>query len=829
MKYFVGIDLGTTNSAISTFDGENVRVWKSKKDQNDVTPSAIYVDKRGRRFYGKEAYLKSFQQPERCATLFKRFMGTSTKIKIGDEELTPEECSAEILRELFKNLPEEIRENKDEVGTIITVPAAFNQMQNAATLDAAKQAGLGKVALMQEPVAAIMRVMKDNQSNGNFLIFDLGGGTLDVAIAERISGKVNFLAHGGIAMCGGRDFDRILMNEFVAPWLKEKYSLPKDWSAQPKYKKLRSFSTYMTELAKIELSSDEHVKIEGETGIEDEHGEEIYLDVTINRAAYDRAIAEPLIKAIEMLRETIKKSGLTANDIDKIIFIGGPTNYKPLRDKVVSEVGIPGSIEVNPMTAVSEGAAIFAESVDWNSQEHERKATREQTKRDEALGLSFRYESRTPGDKAKIATVLAAQVKGYTFEISSIESGWISDVIALKNNAVVTVPLHKRGENKFVVKVYDNTGSDVRFENDTITIVKTFANVGALLASHSIGLEVKERIGSNVSRLDYLIREGDTLPAKGQRKFRSAQKVRAGSSDSINFKMWEGEIEDNIEDNRFIGQMKISGEDFDFGAIIEGTEIICNYTIDEAGSVTLDVEIPSIAESFNSGKNFYSRSEGQLNLDDVAGKLNYEGQNLLERVRDLGKAVEDDNDYEKLQQAGEVASTALSANQQAHDREELQHIVDDIQDAKKKLNEIRRNNLHVIREQELEQLKDYYDEKIKKFASPQETAQFEKLFAKAESLIERPDSAFENILQEVRYRNYDVLAKSDEFIVVDFVRLTENPYAYDDRESFEKVFEAGKKAIEQEDIVALRKVVNMLWFLKGRQDDDVSAANIVRA
>lgn len=210
MKYFVGIDLGTTNSAISTFDGENVRVWKNKRDQSDVTPSAIYLDKRGRRFYGKKAYENFFRQPERCAILFKRFMGTSTKFTIGDEVLTPEECSAEILRELFKNLPDDIRDAKDDIGIVITVPAAFNQMQNAATLDAAQAAGLGKVALMQEPVAAIMRVMKDNQADGKFLVFDLGGGTLDVAIAERISGKVNFLANGGLTMCGGRDFDKII-------------------------------------------------------------------------------------------------------------------------------------------------------------------------------------------------------------------------------------------------------------------------------------------------------------------------------------------------------------------------------------------------------------------------------------------------------------------------------------------------------------------------------------------------------------------------------------------------------------------------------------------
>ena len=147
MKFFVGIDLGTTNSAISTFDGENVRVWKNKNDQADVTPSAIFVNKRGHRFYGRRAYENSFTQPERCAKLFKRFMGTSTKFTIDDAELTPEECGAEILRELFKNLPAEIRENKDEVGIVITVPAAFNQMQNAATLEAAQKANLGKVAL----------------------------------------------------------------------------------------------------------------------------------------------------------------------------------------------------------------------------------------------------------------------------------------------------------------------------------------------------------------------------------------------------------------------------------------------------------------------------------------------------------------------------------------------------------------------------------------------------------------------------------------------------------------------------------------------------------
>lgn len=827
MKYFVGIDLGTTNSAISTFDGTEIRVWKNKREQTDVTPSAIYVDKRGRRFYGKKAYENSFRQPENCATLFKRFMGTSTKFSIGDTELTPEECSAEILRELFKNLPEEIRENKDDVGTVITVPAAFNQMQNSATLEATKMAGLSKVALMQEPVAAIMRVMKDNQSDGNFLIFDLGGGTLDVAIAERISGKVNFLANGGLTMCGGRDFDKILLNKFVVPWLEENYSLPDDWQKLDEYKLLLTLATYMAECAKIELSSGDNATIAGETGIDDEDGEEIYIDVAIDTESFSAAINEPITQAIDTARATIEKSGLSAGDIDKIIFIGGPVNYKPIRDRVVNELGIPGSIEVNPMTAVSEGAAIFAEAVDWNSQEHERKSTREQTESDSQLGLSFRYESRTPEKKARIAVVLDTEREGYTFEISSVDSGWNSGIIALKNKSLVTVPLYKRGENKFVVEVFDRGGDSVFIDNNTIVITQTFANVGALLAAHSIGVEIRDRIGSSVSRLEYLVREGDTLPAKGQKKFRAAQKLRAGSSDSINFKLYQGEIEEPITDNLFIGALKISGDDFEFGTIVEGAEIICNYTIDDAGSINLAIDIPAVGEEFY--KNFYSREDAQIDFNKDTSKLNRDGKNLLDRVRELGRAIKLDDDYEKLQRAGEVASAAISANHQNNDAEDLKHLEEDINAAKKILSDILQRNKQIIRREKFNSLRDSFNSYIRQFAEPQEIEQAEKFFERAETLIERDDSAFDDTLDEIRALGWRIIfTKDDDFVVRSFHSLTKDPDDYDDRATFYRLVQYGKNAIAQNNINELRRVVLNLYSISGHTGDELLTANILK-
>jgi len=289
MKNFIGIDLGTTNSAICSYNGSEIRIWKSP-EQNDVTPSAIFIDKRSK-YIGERAYNLAPYNKDNSAKLFKRLMGTNTAIHFSALNISklPEECSAEILQVLFGYLSEEIR-NDPETGTVITVPAAFNQMQKDATMQAAAMAGIGKVALMQEPVAAVMSVMKARQTDGMFLIYDLGGGTLDVAIAESIGGKVNLLAHGGLTMCGGRDFDRVLVDQVVRPWLFEHFYLPDDFSVNPNFRQLLSLAEWATERAKIELSAREETMIslaETEISARDLKGNEIYLDIPLQRSAYD--------------------------------------------------------------------------------------------------------------------------------------------------------------------------------------------------------------------------------------------------------------------------------------------------------------------------------------------------------------------------------------------------------------------------------------------------------------------------------------------------------------------------------------------------------------
>ena len=369
MANYIGIDLGTTNSVICSYDADQLqtRVWPSPEG-SDVTPSAIYIDRRGNQYIGQRAYNQAPRSPDNCATLFKRFMGTTVPIELStvNRTLTPEECSAEILKTLFGYLPEEIR-NSPDIGTVITVPAAFNQLQKNATMAAAEMAGIGKVELVQEPVVAAMSYMHVRGTDGIFLIYDLSDGTLDIAIAESIRKRINILAHGGIQMCGGRDFDRALVDNLVRPWLHENFELPNDFATNPNYKSLLRLATWATERAKIELSAKDETMIslsEDEIHMNDLNGDEIYLDIPLQREFYNDLIVDRVNDTIHAARETLSKTGYTPNDVESIVWVGEATHYKPLRDKVAFELGIKGDVlAANPATVLAEGASIFAASI----------------------------------------------------------------------------------------------------------------------------------------------------------------------------------------------------------------------------------------------------------------------------------------------------------------------------------------------------------------------------------------------------------------------------------------------------------------------------------
>ncbi len=829
MKNFVGIDLGTTNSAICSYDGEETRIWKSP-EQNDVTPSAIYIDRRGNKYVGKRAYDTAPHSPDNAATLFKRLMGTSTPIELSavDVTMSPEECSSEILRVLFGYLPEELR-NDDDAGTVITVPAAFNQMQKNATTQAAELAGIGRVALMQEPVAAVMSVMKARNADGIFVVYDLGGGTLDIALAESLSGRINLLAHGGIAMCGGRDFDRVLVDNVVKPWLFERFDLPEDLASDPGYKSLLRLAAWAAERAKIELSAREEVIIslsETEARVRDQGGREVYVDIAVARSVLDDLIKERVKESIEKARETLVDAGLTPQDVERIVFVGGPTNYKPLRDKVSFELGIPASAEVNPMTAVAEGAALFAESIEWRSETRGRKSHRGRLASTGTADLTFNYTARTPDTRAKIVVQVGGEVlSGAEFQVDSLDTGWTSGRIPVKDGAAVAVSLSKNGENTFKVFLFDTAGHPLALPQDRIEITRTAATVDAIPASHSVGIEVLERLGGSPT-IDWLIRRGDQLPKKGMRVFKAGESLKTGSTGSLNFKLMEGES-DEPSDNRFIGLLKITGNDFDDGVIPAGADLQCDFEMLDSGNIVLAVSVPSVGGTFHSGRNFYSPQEGQIDFSKESARVSEEGERTLQRLEEFDGVVDDP----KLEQARRKLTASSQLDPDELDTERSQEAMDGVLEARRLLAQVRKENLKGIRQIELDRAVEFFDEHIRQLARPSEKTAFDNLARTAQRAMDRSDRDFESHLNELKGKSFEILWRQDWFVVERFRWMASAPHHFSDPARFKELVVMGMSALEEDDIDGLRQVVGQLWQIQidtGSDADVLDMTNIIR-
>jgi len=704
-------------------------------------------------------------------------------------------------------------------------------MQKDATLQAAEMAGIGAVTLMQEPVAAVMSVMRAKSSNGTFIIYDLGGGTLDVAIAEGIGGRISLQAHGGIEMCGGRDWDRAIVTNIVRPWLERHFELPEDAPTNPAYRKLFAKLDMAAEKAKIELSARGEAVImlsEVEIGLQDQSGADIYLDIPFGKDQLDQLIEDKLKDSIESVRETMTKAQLTSQDVDRVVFVGGPTQYKTVRDKVAFELGLPGALDVNPMTAVAEGAAIFAESVDWGSQRKGRKATRGSVSAGSALALSFNYIARTPDTRSKLLVKAEGSVAaGSEFQVDSLETGWSSGRQALKNGASVELTLPKLGENGFKVFVFDPNGAPIALENDRITIARTAAAIDSIPASHSIGIASLEK-ASGQPVMSWLVRAGDPLPKKGTMKFLAGEAIKAGSQNSLDFKIWEGEIASPVMDNRWVGSLKISGTELEQGVIAKGAELICEYEVSDSGNVSLEVTVPSVGGSFKTGHNLYSRQESGIDYSAAGLRVHEEAERQLARVDDIAEKVDDP----QIERAREKLEQALAAGAEDGDPEQSKEAMDRVQDAKKLLAKIREANLKPIRQMELDNVVTFYDELVRPHAKSSEETQFDNAVRSARRAIEHNDSSFENYLDDLRSKNFDILWRQDSFVVARFQWLAKSPHLFLDQAQFRQLVVMGQKAAQDDDMQKLREIVAIMGSVRihlGDDDGMSEGANIIVA
>ena len=817
MRTYVGIDLGTTNSVVCTYDGKETHVLKSP-DQNDVTPSAIYVDRRGHRFIGRKAFEMAPGNDKNSATLFKRFMGTNRKYSLGEggTEMTPEECSAELLRYLYHYLPEEVQRDP-ETCTVITVPAAFNQVKKEATLGAAKRAGIGKVRLMQEPVAAVMSILKKNEPERLFLVYDLGGGTFDVSLAEHAAGRVSLLAQGGREMCGGRDWDLRVFEGLVVPWLHERFDLPVNFEQRAEYARLRRVSLFAVEQAKIALSREESSLIQADEDMihtQDQSGVEIYLDLELSRRDLDAIVKDTVEQTSAVAREVMKNAGVEPSDVGRIVFVGGPTAYQPLQDAVSEELKIPRGVQVNPMTAVAEGACIYAESIDWDQEMSGRK---ESFASCSAGNIKINYEARTAKEKGKIALV-SEDGEERVARVFREDDGSEAASAVFREKAVLEVSLPDIGEYAFRVSVLRPAAGEESAER--IVITRTLATVQAIPASHSVAVRTLKNLDGDTKAV-YLVQVNDPLPKIGTVVFRAGQKLMAGSDGALVFTLWEGEIPEPIEENRYIGTCRIPGSALPDGVVQTGDEIICEYEMDESGALRLGVNIPSVGYSAPTA-NFYSSSEGEEDLSNGVWILK-EANRLLQRIAEIQQQISDIRLFRAHRNLVRIRQTV----QKSEDPETIQSAGSMLLDCRKDLAYVRRDHLKEMRRLDLDHVCRLF-EIVRSKADPVDTAAFDNLKESAEIAIRTGSPDFETILKKMDRITGRTQWNVDSYVELHFYGLENTPGAFEDhKEQYEKLRKEGRKCIDIGDYGKLRTVVNQMYGIRKTRQPQVDSEQML--
>ena len=348
MSKIIGIDLGTTNSCVAVMEGGEPVVIANSEGAR-TTPSVVGFTKTGDRLVGQVAKRQAITNPDNTVSSIKRQMGTDHRVTLNGKEYTPQQVSAMILQKLKADAEAYLGGTVTEA--VITVPAYFNDAQRQATKDAGKIAGLDVKRIINEPTAAALAYGVDKEAEQKVMVYDLGGGTFDVSILDIGDGVIEVLATNGNTHLGGDDFDECVMNYLVSEFKKaEGIDLSNDKVAMQRLKEA-------AEKAKIELSGVTSTNINLPYITADATGPK-HLDVTLTRAKFNELTAHLVEATAGPVKQAMADAGLTANDISKVLLVGGSTRIPAVQDEVKKLTGKEGFKGINPDECVAVGAAI---------------------------------------------------------------------------------------------------------------------------------------------------------------------------------------------------------------------------------------------------------------------------------------------------------------------------------------------------------------------------------------------------------------------------------------------------------------------------------------
>ena len=349
MGKIIGIDLGTTNSCVAVMEGGEPVVIPNAEGSR-TTPSVVAFSKNGERLVGQIAKRQAVTNPDNTVISIKRKMGTAEKVKIEGEEFSPQEISAMILQKLKADAENYLGQKVTQA--VITVPAYFSDSQRQATKDAGKIAGLEVLRIINEPTAAALAFGMDKEDQDQkIMVYDLGGGTFDVSILDIGDGVFEVLATNGNTHLGGDDFDERIMDYLVSEFKKSNgIDLKSDKMAMQRLKEA-------AEKAKIELSGMQQTQINLPFITADAQGPK-HLDITLTRAKFEELIRDLVDATRVPVEQAMKDAGVTANDIHKILLVGGSTRVPCVQEAVKKITGKDPDKGINPDECVAIGAAI---------------------------------------------------------------------------------------------------------------------------------------------------------------------------------------------------------------------------------------------------------------------------------------------------------------------------------------------------------------------------------------------------------------------------------------------------------------------------------------
>lgn len=611
LKIIYGIDLGTTNSAITRFENGRAVVKKNSL-QSDTTPSVVAFRQKGKApMVGSRAKtqldkdrIMAFKKAGYTSNVFlefKRLMGTDHNYYSSalDENLTPEQLSADVLKELRKNILDE-----EVSSAVITVPAMFTNTQKDATKRAAKLAGFDHVELIQEPVAASVAYgLSAKMKNAYWVVFDFGGGTFDAALMRIQDGIMQAIDTAGNNKLGGKDIDDAIIEKIVIPYFSSSFTI--DNILANNRKKFTDMWKAKAEEAKIQLSTNPSYELETDLGEDygtDDLGEELSLSLTITQDDLER-IAGPIYqKAIDITKELLKRNGIDGRDLGALILVGGPTHSPIVRRMLREQVTPNVDTSIDPMTCVAAGAAIYGSTIDVPEEIAD-------TKRDRSkVQLAVTYQSTSVETEEWVSVALLRdKCDNYSEPTVKVEfvrqdgmyTSPMADIDVVGD--VVSLMLKPDDTNTFDIRCYDSRGTRLECEPASISIIQGVAGLGDAVIPMALGIGATNAQNVEVFIPIQGLEKSRKLPATGSTRsnaLRTQSDIRPGvETDTVRMSLYQ--TEDAGDDVRVlycqrIYDVVITGEDVP--ALVPAESVInINLHAERSGTIDkFEIEIPAI-------------------------------------------------------------------------------------------------------------------------------------------------------------------------------------------------------------------------------------------